>query len=475
MRSRKQLGKTQNGEFRVSIGRHLIGARREYKQFRLGKDQQAAEALVAALEIAWENETNKDADGEKVWSPENIDKAFSFALPTQTAVPTPVQIQRAAIPQPVFPHQPYVPLPKSLTLFQAIDLFVEELQRQVDGKEIQDAHRENCINNLNGTKRHISDVPLYNCDGEELWKMRRAVTARPMVRQPLRFKDGKPVTPSQPEHPISIYTVCNWLMTLGMAFDYFARTKRIGWKPEDIHWREAFCLTKSQKLKLLSPDEKDGFERPKPTFNLTDLTTIYKLACPYDRMLLLMGLTLGWTQKEIATFRKSHFVKLGTEYFIDKRRNKTGNEGYWWVCPELAQLLLKAISGTPANPDDLALLTDKGFPLIHGSTDNVKQRWDNLRYKIPAGTANYSFTRLRKLAGQMVMNISGSEELAKVMLAHAPDSVASKYYVGLDAQIGMGKTKFERLHECQKEIHKALKPMFDAALPKPKVSNLQAA
>ena len=84
---------------------------------------------------------------------------------------------------------------------------------------------------------------------------------------------------------------------------------------------------------------------------------------------------IGWTQKDIATCKPKHFVKAGENYYIDRRRRKTGVPGYWWVCPELAELLKDSIAATPANKDGLAFLSDNNLPLVHGQTDCVKLAW----------------------------------------------------------------------------------------------------
>lgn len=50
------------------------------------------------------------------------------------------------------------------------------------------------------------------------------------------------------------------------------------------------------------------------------------------------------------------------------------------------------------------------------------------------------------MGGQLVENVSGSEELAQVLMAQTRMSVARKHYIGLDVEIGIGQTKFQQLH-----------------------------
>jgi hypothetical protein len=124
------------------------------------------------------------------------------------------------------------------------------------------------------------------------------------------------------------------------------------------------CLTVSGKLKraIMTAEEKKTVKKPKPTFTLEELRILWKLAWPGARMYMLMGLSLGRTQKEIATMRKDDLVEKDGELFIDKLRNKTGVPGYWWVFPELATMLSSRVATTPENPDNLAFLTSNGLP-----------------------------------------------------------------------------------------------------------------
>jgi hypothetical protein len=113
MKSLKGLSRANNGEFRIGLGYYSKpDGKRQYKQFRLGKNLFIAQQISKALELAWAAETTIDSDGKKVWSQQSIDKALAFAEapaiieisgPNQTAT------QRA-------------PAEKGMTLFQAFDL-----------------------------------------------------------------------------------------------------------------------------------------------------------------------------------------------------------------------------------------------------------------------------------------------------------------------------------------------------------------
>ena len=40
--------------------------------------------------------------------------------------------------------------------------------------------------------------------------------------------------------------------------------------------------------------------------------------------------------------------------------------------------------------------------------------------------------------------------------------MAAKHYVGADVDVGVGKTPFQRLHEAQKKMYEALRPLMFA-------------
>jgi hypothetical protein len=451
------LNRATNGEYRVNCGKHLLNGKVQYKQFRLGKDMQVAERLFQSLKLHWEMETN-ELNGEKLWVQQSIDNAFKLVLtakPPQLIMPQTPQLQPTTAQ--VFATQTYTaptPLPADLSLFQAFDLFKADLRNRESANEVGVGYAESMSNRVESIKFFLTDRPLYAITSEEdLMAIRRAITARPNSQ-----KYGK---------PISVDTVFNWLLVLGMSFDYFGRAKAIKWRPDDLSWREAFNLTRSQRLKLMTPDEVDGFETAKPTFTLQEIIKIYPLCTPWERMLVLLGICLAWTQDEIAIFRKSQFKMADVEYFIEKRRGKQkGNLGHWWICPELAALIQHFIAKTPANKDDLAFLTWDGEPLKVGKEKcEITNNWKTVRrrYLKETDCREFPFTRLRKFAGQMVLNVSGSEELVQVLLAQKTKSVANKFYVGSGVDVGVGQTKFQRLHKVQKEIYQALRPMFQAA------------
>jgi hypothetical protein len=210
MRSKKTLRRATNGEYRVSVGQHSRDGKREYKQFRLGKNLFVSQQISKALELAWAAETATDSDGKKVWSQQGIDKAFAFAeAPVIDQTPAPNQTTAQPAPTAI-----------GLTLFQAFDLFENQQKDRFQAKEIGESHFASFGYRIKALKKHIPDMPIHEIDNETLKSFRRIITARPMAdsyRPAQKLDDEGDPIPLPPRKPISIDTVKNWLMTLGMS------------------------------------------------------------------------------------------------------------------------------------------------------------------------------------------------------------------------------------------------------------------
>jgi hypothetical protein len=450
------LTKTDKGYCRT-IGYYCNAeGRRVPRRFWLGHDRSIALRKVKALSDAWEELAGER--GEKVWADETIATALDAVSLVPTAA-TAEMVTAAPAAVAVFASRPFpLPVPPAdvHTLPQALDEYAKWFGERND---ISDYHRDGTRSRIGSLKLHVeaitaeqggqivrlADLPMSAIDMEWLSRIRNRVTSRPLTKHVYD-------TPK----PISIDCVKGWLMTLGMAFEWFDRTARIGWAAPHRSWREQFTLTKHQEYALRTPEERDRQGKPKPTFTLDEIVSIHKNAVPLERLYLLMGVFLGWSQEGIRSLRRPHLVKVDGDLFIDRRRGKTGVEGYWWVCPELARLLVKAVGETPPNDDDLALLTEDGHPLVHGKTDSIRLTWERCLNHAPTGVRQLPFGRLRKFGGQVVENLGG-HEVAQLFLSHRAVTVAAQHYVGRDVDVGVGRTPYERLHDVQRQMHQELR------------------
>lgn len=452
----KGLSQTDKGYCRT-IGFYRNGrGQRVPRKFWLGHDRTYALRQVRSLSNAWDELPGER--GEKVWTDDAIAAALSpaYAVPTQPVITA----QAEPLPVPAVLAKPLVSNPppiSAMTLPMALDEFSQFIAERNDiGRYHRDGtksriasikqHVEEIVAEQNGTKLYLKDLPLAAMDMEWLSRIRNKITSRPMTRHAY-----------DTQKPISIDCVKNWLMTLGMAFDWFDLTPRIGWRAPHARWRSKFTLNKKQEYALRTPEERDTEGKPKPAFTLDEVSKLYKNAVPLERLYLLMGVFLGWSQEGISSFRRPHLVRMNGELYIDRRRGKTGVDGYWWVCPELATRLTKAIAETPANEDDLALLTEDGNPLVHGKSDSIRLAWDRCLGHAPAGVRLLPFGRLKKFGSQVIRNLGGLE-MSQLFLAHRSATVAAEHYAGDDVKVGVGESPFEQLHGFQKRMYAALTP-----------------
>lgn len=382
--------------------------------------------------------------------------------PTRLPTTTPVSVQPLQFPSAVAEQAAIRPATShgGLSLHHALDQFSDVVQKQ---HEKSGSTRDRICHHLRSLRFHLPDRPLNTIGFEELQSMRSIITARPPAR---RQADSKT---KRDEQPVGIVTVRNWLAVLGQAFKWFRATGRWrlppGMEIDDL--RQAFSLTKKQQIRLArTRKERERLTSPDPVPSIEELAVYYKLALPTQRLYLLLGVCLGWRQTQIAEFRRDEIRAEGMDCYIDFERTKTGVKGSVWVCPELAELLVKRIQVTPENPENRAFLGHNDLPLLHRSDGGnvscaITQAWDRLRKVAERnGVTGYPFSALRRFAGQAITNL-GDPFLAQVFLAQGVDSVLELHYAARGIGIGMGKTAFERLYDVQREVHRHLKPMFD--------------
>lgn len=419
--------------------------KRKAKKHCLGTDYQAAQKKAAALEMAWQIEAAIDpASGLKVWSTGRIEEAIAFAVGSAT---TPVANETITVsvakPQTALP-------PETYTLRSALDEFKTTHQARLDCSE---AWREAIVDRITGVCRHIPELldrPLADICQEQLDTIRTRLLARPANAHTGR--------------PLAIATVKEYLYAISIAFAHFEKYRhKFKWTPANSDWQATFALTRQQSRAISSLEERSAAHTPKAIYTIQEVSHLYRWATPMVKRYILMGILFGWRQQDIADFRKDELLVKDGEHFIERNRGKTGVLARWWVPPEVAELLLAAVKKTPANPDNRAFLTQAEKPLCHGGTDSIALVWVNLLNHQSAKFPRYPFGSLRRLAGQMMQDSSGSHELAQMVLSHKRNTVADTHYVSGFAQSGVGTNQSDRLTEEQKKLWTAIRPLFFGA------------
>src|SRR5207249_845104 len=112
-------------------------------------------------------------------------------------------------------------------------------------------------------------------------------------------------------------------------------------------------------------------------FTVPQLRALWFVMDDFLRLLFLLGLNCGFTQRDLATLLRSHCHLDGERPFISRHRNKTDVRGKWRLWPETAALLRKCMA--KANDQDLALLRPDGRPLVYDCgtvrSDAVQRDW----------------------------------------------------------------------------------------------------
>lgn len=459
-----KLGTPTKYGYRTSKGFIRRGERLVQQTFWLGPDAALAQQKLLLVEQA-AGSAERDEGGRVIWTDEAVARLKQRLQQTSPAVN---QVPLPTVQQPARSLAAFdvVPLPPpvnrfNLSLHQALDQYCDWVRTR---NELALKTREMNCQRVTSLRHHLPDVPLASVNFDQLQQFRSIITARPIMR---RMNDAK-VKREQP--PISLMTIRNWLQALGQAFQWFKKTERwskpAGLEMDDL--RSVFFVSKSEMMRLSqSREEKERLTKPKPTFTLEELCIYYKLSAPGQRLYLLLGVCLGWRQRQITDLRKSDIVIRNGEYFVNFLRTKTGVEGDLWLCPELANMLVERVSRTPANHENYALLTENHLPLVRttvkgNDVDSIKLTWDCLRNRAAkTGCRSLPFDALRRFAGQAISNV-GDPFLAQVFLAQVPESILEKHYAGRGIGIGIGTTAFEKVHEVQQKVHAILKPMFES-------------
>lgn len=459
-----KLGTPTASGYRCSKGFIRKSDKLVQQVFWLGSDPAIAVQRRSAIDD-FARQCEPDETGRTIWTD---DLVTEMKHRLDSIGRTELSIPKVETRDPVSTEQVFQPTPLpapvqrfGLTLHEALDQFCDWLRSR---NEVARKTNENNCHRVKSIKFHLPDAPLNTIGFDQLQAFRSIITARPPVR---RQKDAKV---KRTPRPISLMTTRNWLQVLGQAFKWFRKTGR--WiKPAHLEIDDlaaVFFLSKNEIMRLSqSRDEKEKINRPKPTLTLAELAIYYKLAAPGQRLYLLMGVCLGWRQRQIADLRKSDFIIRNGEHFVKFLRTKTGVEGDLWLCPELATLLIERVAKTPPTSEDYALLTENNLPLVHLSgrgndTDSIKLTWGGVRRRAEkVGCSSMPFDCLRRFAGQAVNNL-GDPFLAQVFLAQVPESVLEKHYAGRGIGVGIGSTAFEKVHDVQKKVYAALAPMFEA-------------
>ena len=337
-----------------------------------------------------------------------------------------------------------LPVPASEdTLHQALDAFAEHIRRTaltpaVEGEtQVTSPYGNTQIRTANRLKERHQDMPLSALNMNTIQAMVDYWRARPVVKGT--------------NTPITVRTAQNHIKQIREFFRWLHKNSDYEWrKPEDFD--DLVVSVKSnlrEKAAKVSPVAVD-------TYQLDELTVLYKYATPLERLFFLLGLNCGFGQAEIATVlvkevdllkRHTHemllgFVSTEKDSFIKKIRPKTEVYGEWLLWHETVEALQWAIRrrqgqtvvtrgankgrDIPLSPDSLLILSEDGTPLVKQTAkgnraSRIANLWiADLTRRIRKSKTEFrslSFNKVRKTAGNMIRDLSDGE-VAGVFLCH---------------------------------------------------------
>ena len=194
--------------------------------------------------------------------------------------------------------------------------------------------------------------------------------------------------------PLSAKVCRERLRQLELFFRWLHLTPKYAWrKPADFSELD-------RKVRTLTSDKKHSIrEMQIPTFNLTELSLIYRHASPFERLLLVLCLNcsfgaaeIGRTSWEDLYFKQHHpWTPQGLKLDSTKADSwcgllppKTDVLGWWWLFPESIELLdwwrneLTTILGREPRADERVVLTTEGTSLYRDLSKNAQSGFNNM-------------------------------------------------------------------------------------------------
>lgn len=293
-------------------------------------------------------------------------------------------------------------------------------------------------------KRAVQDMHLTDFKYDDIQRIGDYWRSRP----PTRRYGAKGVK-------VSVHTVRGRLKTASRFVRWLSRSSAWDWQ-SPAEYEQALKLDVS---KILTEDERLAVATGPETWTDEELVTLYSYATDRDRLLILLGLNFGFAASEIRTFRHEDLKFDLDPPRIARLRSKKQRYFEATVWPETQQALrwLKKYQVAPsAQNNQWVVLNDGGSRY---TSPRIANAWGKLHERIKQDHEDFRwlpFKHLRKTAYQLVLEASGSEEVAGAFQGRSSistDAYASSY----------GRRLFGNVHQANTDVHARLQPMFDAA------------
>gem|GEM_PF-1826157 len=306
-------------------------------------------------------------------------------------------------------------------------------------------------------KDAISDLPLADFEYDQILAIGDYWRSRPATKR--YGGDGK---------QIAVDTVVGRLKTTSRFIRWLANSSAWEWKAP-TEWRQSL---KVNKHKIQTETERLELAAGPDHWTDGELQTLYRYATDRERLMMLLGLNLGYAHSELRSFRKEDIRLDEDPPLVRRLRSKTSQYFEAAIWPETSKALhWLAKSQVPKKKEDAiwVVLTEAG--VRYPAKQPFANLWKKLYERVTKDHTDFRwlpFKHLRKTAYQLVLEAAESEEVAGAFQGRSKissDSYASSY----------GRRIFGRVHQANMDVRKRLQPMFDAApdaftKPKPKGS-----
>ena len=438
--------------FRITCGFYMgTDGKKRPKVFWLGHDK--TQALMLAHKFRWANWV---ANAENGWTKDYeqiIRQQDSLAMIRerfqeaerlrQTLAPhltPPVIVQLPPDPTPaastVTAHQPKFSAGTPM-FHAALDAFVESEKSRQD---ISLSHKRTTGDSIKALKLYRADCPLQEIDYSWLEKLSNELKARPQSRK-RDSRTGKKM-------PIKPYTVRRLLKHLGRGLRWIGRHRESrrfgGWHPP-ADWQD---LCRVELKKLMTKKERDRAADGPEQWTIAELIKIFHSASQsrpeLHPILFLLGLFAGMGQTELSTARRDEF-DLNAATF-SHRRNKTGQQGIYWLPPELISRLEVYFKKHKVPAGEPVFRNRGGGLLVNPTSDAVRQAWQAWRKRSGVKRFGMGFYSLRHFFGDYAKRFGGSD-VGQAALAHTDKTELIHY---------SGSRNFEQVKAAGQQLHAEL-------------------
>ena len=432
---------SRNG-FAKKVGSHRgrDGSAKPKVWYFLHVDQREACRRAEWLKTEWRR---LRALGHEVWPATFAPPWANLALPVPSE-PTPWLVSNSTSPASAPTRETTGGPPNrtvrlgELLLGDALELFKAAKAKEAQAGLISAGRVQNIRNFLGRAVSHVGPTtPLVMIDRAKLEEMVLHFRSRP----PRLLPDGKKGEPISAEYAKSIVdnaaTMFRWC------------AKNLRWQsPADFE-----AIFECAEFKPLNEKERKAAHLARKgealgVFPIAVLNKLYHAANAHMRAWLLLGLNCAFTQVDLSDLRE-YEVESGTEWRIERAREKTNVEGSWVLWPETVAAM-QAVRAAK-NEQERWFLSPTGKLLVQRDkrSDYVARQFaalvDGLGLSCP------SFKGLRKTSATAMLTLSGSRAFQDAQTAHSEGYKMAQHYA--DRQ-------WDPLHEYQRKMREYFKGVW---------------